>query len=146
MINIKKATILITLLMAHGYAMQDEQTFSRHTDESLFVFKNNLVAFKLLGIIEKTQAEYITGSEDIGFGIVTEEGEKNYLLHILINKESSRYITNAFRLLSFDETIDVRKATAQEKELVKKAIRHNGARFWGKKTDGDSLQLLEFSK
>lgn len=132
--NIKKVIVLMILLIADIYAMQDG---------NLSEFKDHLVAFKLLGLVETAHA-YKTGPEDIGFGIVTKE-EECHILRILINKQFSCYMTSTFRLPS-DGQIHARKATAKERELVAKAIKHSGARFWGRKTDGDSLQLLESSK
>mgnify|MGYP000946971757 CR=1 FL=1 len=37
------------------------------------------------------------------------------------------------------------KVTDKERILIQKAIKYNGARFWGYPTDGDSLQLWESS-
>ena len=117
-----------------------------------------LVAFVCKGNFENALA-YKTGCDaELCFGIVTQEqrGETQllncpqediyYFLRLLAKPKMVSYRPlNLVEQLSHGPS-NIRKVTATEKELIRKAIRYNGARFWGFQTDGDSLELLESSK
>lgn len=122
-----------------------------------------LMAYKAVDNIDHFIA-YKTGPDaSICFGIITQATQKElerviktgspqpgtyYIMRVLTKAKLSSHmpldLTKFYR--SSDGPTELRKATSTERELVRKAIRHNGARFLGFKTDGDSLQLWESSK
>ena len=119
-----------------------------------------LIAYKCTDSIDNLLA-YKTGPDaTICFGIITQEQrgaikllncpKENiyYFLRLLTKpKLSHNFPGNLGNFARLSERpIGLRKVTDIERELVAKAIIHNGARFLGLKTDGDSLELLESSK
>lgn len=108
-------------------------------------FDNCLVAFTCESNFENSLT-YKTGPNvEISFGIVTQEQfGKVYLLNPQIEniyyflrllaraKMRSNTPNNLIdRLSQLPGPKKVRRVTPEERELIKKAIRHNGARFWG---------------
>lgn len=127
---------------------------------TLDVFDNCLVAFTCESDFENSLT-YKTGPNlEISFGIVTQGqfGKVNllnpkpdtiyYFLRLLARAKmpSNTPIDFIDRLRKLPGPQKVRKVTQVERELIRKAIRHNGARFWGYPTDGDSLQLWESAR
>jgi hypothetical protein len=153
--NIKK--LILILLVIISYKINSMENNWNATPEQ---FDNCLVAFTCESDFENSLM-YKTGPNvEISFGIVTQEQfGKVYLLNPKIediyyflrplarakmpNNTQIDFIDRLNRLLAPNK---VRRVTREERELIKKAIRHNGARFWGYPTDGDSLQLWESSK
>lgn len=123
-------------------------------------FDNCLVAFTCESDFANSLI-YKTGpNPEICFGMVTQEqfGEVRllnpskeniyYFLRLLARAKMPNNTPIDFinKLRQSPGPNNLRKVTQVERELIRKAIIYNGARFWGYPTDGDSLQLWESSK
>lgn len=155
MCNIKK--LILILLVSIGYEINTMENSETTNPEQ---FDNCLVAFTCESDFENSLTFKTGPNLEISFGIVTQEqfgkvkllnpkvDDIYYFLRLLARAKmpSNTPIDFIDRLKRLPGPNQVRRVTPEERELIRKAIRYNGARFWGYPTDGASLQLWESSK
>lgn len=126
----------------------------------LDLFSGCLISFTCTGDFAKvdTFAYKIGSDKSICFAILVKKnpiklsqefGIRKYLykLCLLSKAKLAHHLPSTFAdSYSANGPSEIRKVTDGERILIQKAIKYNGARFWGYPTDGDSLQLWESSK
>lgn len=144
--------------MESGQSSDSEQRSGSDQSSKYDLLDNCLIAYRCADRFENVVA-YKTGpNNSIYFGIITKVRsaeleladcpEYVYLLQVLTKAKMSHHLSGDFQAFARKSLglSDMRKVTPVERELVKKAILYNGARFIGRETDGDSLQFLESTK
>ena len=138
-------------------AMASFSTRAMDSIAELDLFSGRLIAFTCTGDFAHVDTyAYKTGPDkSICFGILVkrnpiklcqEFGTRKYLykLRLLTKAKLAHNVPTTFAGSYWvDGPYNMRKVTDEERLLIQKAIKYNGARFWGYPTDGDSLQLWE---
>lgn len=151
--NIKNMVLVFLVMTSFSTSGMDDL-------DTLDLFSGCLVAFTCTGDFAHVDTyAYKTGPDkSICFGILVkrnpiklcqEFGTRKYLykLCVLTKAKLAHHFPSTF-VDSYwvDGPSNMRKVTDKERILIQKAIKYNGARFWGYPTDGESLQLWESSK